>query len=68
MDNDRASAVSPFIYLSKAQSTAQGHLGACFAKNNLTEVENYIKHAHFTKVKHNPKVSPFGIALVTNEK
>ena len=48
-------------------STAQGHLRA-FIKLNLTEVENNTIHAHFTNVKHiykhNPKVSPFGVALI----
>ena len=37
-----------------------------FTKSNLTKVEYNTKHAHFTNVKHkhNPKVSPFGIALI----
>ena len=37
-----------------------------FATSNFTGVEYNTKHAHFTNVKHqnNPKVSPFGIALV----
>ena len=35
-----------------------------FTKSNLTQVEYNKKHAHFTNVKHHPKVSPFGIVLV----
>ena len=38
-----------------------------FTKANLTEAEYNTKHAHFTNVKHNkhnPKVNPFGIALI----
>ena len=38
-----------------------------FTKSKLTEVEN-TKHAHFTNVKHNPKVSLFGIVLQKNGK
>ena len=37
-------------------------------KSNLAQIDYNTKHAHFTNVKHNykhnPKVSPFGIALV----
>ena len=39
-----------------------------FNQTNLTSVEYNTKHAHLTNVKHNPKVSPFGIALIKNEK
>ena len=40
-----------------------------FTSSNLTQVEYNTKHAHYTqtlnvKHKHNPKVSPFGIALI----
>ena len=40
------------------------------AKSNIIQVEYNAKQAHFTKVKHkhNPKVSPFGIALVKDGK
>ena len=33
-----------------------------------TQVEYNTKHAHYINVKHNPKGSPFGIALVKNGK
>ena len=41
-----------------------------FTRSNLILVEYNTKHAHNTNVtyKHNPKVSPFGIALVKNGK
>ena len=45
-----------------------------FTKSNLTQIEYNTKHAHFTNLKHiyiykhNPKVSPFGNALIKNSK
>ena len=47
-----------------AQSTAQGHLRVFHKFKFHTQVDYNTKHAHYTNVKHNPKGSPFGIALV----
>ena len=38
-----------------------------FTKSSLIEVEYNTKHAHLTNLKHNPKVRPFGIALIKME-
>ena len=61
-----------FIYLLKAHSPGTPHrvTSGRFTKSNLAEVENNTKHARFTNVKHkhNPKVSPFGTALIKNGK
>ena len=68
-----------FIYLLNLKSykydyPRQPHrvTSGLFTKSNLTQVEHNTKHAHFTSLrktyKHNPKVSPFGIALVKNGK
>ena len=53
------------IYLLKAfsPSTAQGRFRA-YHRFKYHIVEYDTKHAHYTNIKHNPKVSPFGIALV----
>ena len=41
-----------------------------FTKSNLAQVEYSTKHAHYINVKHkhNPKASPFGIALANGKK
>ena len=59
------------IYLLKAHSiiNCTGSSSGLFTSSNLTQVEYNTKHAHYNiykrkTYKRNPKVSPFGIALV----
>ena len=54
-----------YYYLLEAFSPVN-RTGSPQGFSNLTQVELPGKHAHYTNVKHkhNPKVSPFGIALV----
>ena len=59
-----------FIYLLKAYRLVNPHrvTSGLLTSSNLAQVEYNTKHAHYINVKHNPKVSDFGIALVKNGK
>ena len=61
-----------FIYLLKAYRPVDRSVtSGIFTKSNLTQVEYNTERARFTNVKHkkhNPKVSPFGIALIKKKR
>ena len=57
-----------FIYLLKSYSPVN-RTGSTrgFSQVQISHIKYNTKHAHYIlKDKHNPKVSPFGIALATN--